>query len=155
MATPILEEFHQQHKARQKRIKQAAICEAPPMIDNSIPTPEPEINPRLSVMTTFDIIIDEICKYYSVRKLDILSARRVKAISNQRHMLAYMMYRMTSFTNPQIAPRMNLDPTSVYYGIKKIMANYETHKDAIEELERRINKLFSQKKALIAPEGRI
>jgi len=123
----ILASLHEEHKARQLRIKRAALksltenssLEAGqgPEIETVKQTP-PEKSKKNN--SSFDIILNEICRYYNVRQIDILSTRRLNNISGPRHMLAYMMYHMTTMTTHQIAPRMNRDPSTIGYAIKKI-----------------------------------
>ncbi len=82
-----LDSLHEAHKARQSRLKEAAfrsVTEPDP-----IPISEPETDiieaieeqiveeiatPRYR--TTFEIILREVCTYYNVRKIDIISPRR-------------------------------------------------------------------------------
>lgn len=138
--------LHEQHKARQERIKQAAVSnpEPPRIIHDFSGKEERKKNkPKLKSILTFDIILNTVCEYYNVRKIDILSSRRLRNISAQRHMLAYMLYRMTSFTNNQIAPKMNRDPTTVGYAIKKMIDSADKFKEDIEELEKRISVLLA------------
>jgi chromosomal replication initiation ATPase DnaA len=152
-----LEALHEQHKARQMRIKRAAIKPECTLLDivqiiaepEASQEPEPEIRLNLAGMSTFDIFIHEICRYYNVRKLDILSQRKINKISDQRHMLAYMLYRMTSFTNNQIAPKMHRDPTTIGYAIKKIMDNLDAKMPEVQALETRIASLLEQRKAVM------
>lgn len=146
--TTLADTLHEQHKARQERIKQAAVPDSqkPRVIHDFSGKEERKKNkPKLKPLMTFDIIINVVCEYYQVRKLDILSSRRLRNISSHRHMLAYMLYRMTSFTNNQIAPKMNRDPTTVGYAIKKMIDSADQHKEDIEELERRITELLASR----------
>lgn len=148
-----LESLHEQHKARQLRIKRAAINPPPaqeqPQATYALPEPEPESGPNLISMTTFDIFVYGICEYYNVRKLDLLSQRKINKISDQRHMLVYMLHRMTDFTNGQLAPKMNRDPTTIGYAIHKIMNDIDAKISEIEELEQIILSLLEQRKAAL------
>jgi chromosomal replication initiation ATPase DnaA len=146
--TSLLEALNEEHKARQERIKRAAVknTEPPRVIHDFSGAEERKKNkPKIKPLLTFDIILNEVCEYYNVRKLDILSSRRLRNISVQRHMLAYMLYRMTSFTNNQIAPKMNRDPTTIGYAIKKMIDSADQFKEDIEELEKRISEILAQR----------
>ena len=134
-----LDSLHEAHKSRQSRLKRAALKAV---------TEQPEPEPA-RYFTTFDIILREICTYYNVRKLDILSQRRINNISHPRHMLAYMLYRMTSFTNGQIAKNMQKDISTISYAINKIINHIQSHQSDIDELEIRIGKLLAQRKPLV------
>jgi hypothetical protein len=153
----ILNNLHEEHKARQLRFKRAAIKIAvptpPPLVVAVIevpPEPVPVVTPKRNLINTFDIILYEVCAYYNVREIDILSSRRLGKITHPRHMLAYMLYRMTTFTTYQIGPRMNKDPSTIDYAIKKIRGQEEQHREAIIELERRIIDVLAQRKTMMA-----
>src|SRR6266571_1332240 len=136
-----LDSLHEAHKVRQSRLKKAAFK----AVTN--PEPESESEPEtVRYSTTFEIILREICTYYDVRKLDILSQRRINNITHPRHMLAYMLYRMTSFTNGQIAKNMQKDISTIAYAINKIINHIQSHQSDIDELEKRIEKLLAQRK---------
>lgn len=149
--TTLAETLHEEHKARQERIKQAGIkteIEPSRVIHDFSGREERKKNrPKIKNVQTFDTILNVVCEYYKVRKLDILSSRRLRNISAHRHMLAYMLYRMTSFTNNQIAPKMNKDPTSIGYAIKKMIDTADQHQEDITELEKRITELLAQRKS--------
>jgi len=157
MAT-ILASLHEEHKARQLRIKQAALKAvttepAKPQVLKSIiekpiieaavfpPTPSPRC-----LITAFDIVLHAVCDYYNVRVMDVLSQRRLNNIVLPRHMVSYMIYRMTSLTTKQVAPKLNRDSTTVGYGIHKIDDNKEVYREDIEALEQIISARLSQRK---------
>jgi len=159
-----LDSLHEAHKERQSRLKEAAfraVTEPEP-----VPAPEPEtevipeeIPPEehptdhpLKYRTTFEIVLHEICTYYNVRKLDIISPRRLNNICYPRHMLIYMLYKMTTFTNGQIAQNMHRDISSISYAINKIINNIKSHQSDIDELEKRIVELLEQRKAFALAE---
>lgn len=149
-ASPLLADLHEKRKARLARIQAASVEPPKPKIvpvpiAASPQEPVPE-SKRISSNNSFDIIFNEICEYFTVRKEDILSQRRLNYISHQRHMLAYMMYWLTDYTNPQIGIRMKRDHTTIGYAIKKIQSNLPLHRKEIEELEARIRPLLPKKK---------
>jgi len=158
-----LDSLHEAHKARQSRLKEAAfrsVTEPDP-----IPISEPETDiieaieeqiveeiatPRYR--TTFEIILREVCTYYNVRKIDIISPRRINNICYSRHMLIYILYKMTTFTNGQIAHNMHRDISSISYAINKIINNIKSHQSDIDELEKRIVEILEQRKAFALAE---
>ncbi len=152
-----LDSLHEAHKARQNRLKRAALRAVTEAL-NSVMEPEPELLPEpppetdapvVRHFTTFDTILNEICTYYNVRKMDVLSQRRIDNVVHARHMLAYMLHRMTSFTNGQIAHNMQKDMSSISYAINKIINHIQSHQSDIDELENRIGKLLAQRKTLV------
>src|SRR5258705_1051054 len=152
-----LDSLHEAHKARQHRLRKAALKAVTAAL-NSVMEPEPELLPEppqnaeapvVKYFTTFDVIINEICAYYNVRRLDVLSQRRIDNVCHAGHMLAYMLHKMTSFTNGQIAHNMQKDMSSISYAINKIINHIQSHQSDIDELEKRIGKLLAQRKMLV------
>jgi len=152
-----LDSLHEAHKARQNRLKRAALKAVTEAL-NSVMEPEPVLLPEpppdsgapvVRRLTTFDMVLNEICTYYNVRKMDILSQRRMDNVCQARHMLAYMLHRMTNFTNGQIAHNMQKDMSSISYAINKIINHIQSHQSDIDELENRIGKLLAQRKMLV------
>lgn len=131
--TNYLLELHKEHKARQQRIKDAAY----------IP---PAHEPRKRGGNTIDIIIEEVCEYYGVSKSDFLSQRRLNNLAKTRQITCYMVFRLTSFTNPQIAEKMNRDPSTVGYSIKKIQEELEEHQKDIDWMELHIGEILKDRK---------
>lgn len=128
-------ELHRQHKERQARIKAASV-ERPPAPPAPIRIPS----------NSFDIISTELAAYFKVRVQDLISHRRIGFISASRHMLIYMMYRLTNYTSSQIGDRLDRDRSTITYAIKKIQNNLPLHRKEIEELEARIRPLLQQKR---------
>ncbi|SRR5258705_7029093 len=160
----LLEELHEQHKARQDRIRQAAFR----AVMTEMPPPEPEPEPvhehegemkeepvelRVENRPVFDIIVDEVCAYYNIRREDMLSNRRCVGrtlkISDYRHMLIYMLYLTTKWNSAQIATKVDREPTSIGYALKKIMDNIDQYEEQIIQLRGRIAPLLARKKAAL------
>lgn len=143
----LLEELHEQHKARQARIKGAAIKIAPePIIDLISPEPEPPpvvVEPPVPAWAKkppFEIIMSELCAYYAITREDILSSRR--RFADQRHMLSYILDIMTVLTYPQIGMRTHRDPTTIRYAIHKVRDGLPNRQQEIDELKARIAPLL-------------
>lgn len=133
----VLEDLHDEHKARQKRLQAAAI-------KKPIPTPPP---PRIDVpRNSFDIVIKEVCTFYKVSEDNLLSSRRQFDIASKRQILAYMTYLMTKLTNPQIGSRMGRDPTTIWYAITKIHNNIGKYQTDIDQLEQLIRDAFKRER---------
>src|SRR6266478_3075667 len=156
-----LDSLHEAHKERQSRLKEAAFRSVTEPDDRE-PEPVPVSGETKEISeeqiftaryrTTFEIILHEICTYYNVRKIDIISPRRLNNICYPRHMLIYMLYKMTTFTNGQIAQNMHRDMSSISYAINKIIYNIKRHQSDIDELEKRILELLEQRKAFALAE---
>lgn len=144
-----LEFQHQQHKARQDRIKAAAIK----IVPSPRPAPKPITPPTpKKSLFTIDIVLQEVCNYYNVEERNILSNRRINNIVTPRHMVSYMLYLMTSFTTHQIAKRLDRDPTTIGYAIHKVESQLDLHQEAIEALKKAIAERLDQRKAIFSPQ---
>lgn len=144
----ILDDLHEKHKARQARIKAAAFKA---LTEGASPIAAPPQEPvstiaPLVIPNQFEIILTEFCDHFKVRREDIMSARRLNYIATHRQLLIYMMYWLTDYTNYKIGAKINRDPSTVLYAIKKIQSNLPLHRKDIEELEARIKPLLPQKR---------
>ena len=136
----VLNAIHHQHKVRQQRIKNAAFKRQPTPRELDIPDREPQ--------GSFEIVLFEVCKYYHVRPQDILSPRRLNNIALPRHIMVYLLCRMTRYTTHKLAPKMERDPSSVYYAFKSIEAQRERYREALEALEAKLEKLLPKREIL-------
>jgi chromosomal replication initiation ATPase DnaA len=151
----LLASLHEEHKARQERLKKAAFKEVTSIPQSAPPVNAPQNNAeRLpssdaaeggadaslikKCSTTFDATVLETCQFYNVRPRDVFSNRHAPEFVKCRHIMAYILYDITSFTNPQIGKKMNRDPTSILHAINKIKSNLDTLQPDITEIERRI-----------------
>jgi chromosomal replication initiation ATPase DnaA len=135
----VLEELHDEHKARQERIAKAAFKTV------ALPPKPLTITSEDLPFASFDIILNEICAYFGTRVEDILSSRRQADLAKKRAMLAYMTYLLTPLSNPQIAIKMNRDPTSIGYAINRVRNNLSMHTETIDILEAKIVPLLEEK----------
>ena len=140
---------HQDHKDRQLRIKRAAKVVIQPAIEAKLdavmeiaPEEAEDLGPDRSKWASFDLIIYEVCRYYKIKKSDLLSPRRFNNIARSRHVLAFIALRLTKLTIHQMAPRMDRDPSTVYYAIKKVEADLANYQTEIDEIEARLKPLL-------------
>jgi chromosomal replication initiator protein len=97
------------------------------------------IKPRGSEI---DTIIKEICTYYRVRPEDILSDRRVKNNITPRHMMIYLLCKMTKYNTHHIARKIDRDPTTVLYAYKKIQQNLQSYQKDLDVLEPKLKQML-------------
>lgn len=144
-----LAELHEKHKARKLRLQQAAfkaVTVPEPLPQEPEPEPEPVIEPPIKITSNnFDLILNEVCRYYDVRKQDVLSHRNMPFVVKCRHMVAYQLYNFTKLTNPQIGAKLNRDPTSIWYAIRKVKDNREELKAQLDDLEKIISDLITER----------
>lgn len=146
--------LHSEHKARKLRLKQAAFkAVTSPVAEPAAPDPPPEplaveLPRRVTGGSNFDLILNEVCRYYDVRRLDVLSHRNVAQFVQCRHMVAYQLYNFTNLTNPQIGTKLNRDPTTIWYAILKVKNHRNELKPEIDEIEKIIAELLAYRKAM-------
>lgn len=131
----ILDDFHAKHKERQLRIKNAAFKDVTK--EQSI-----SLGLRKSPTNSIEIIMFEVCRYYKVRPSDILSQRRLNNISLPRHITYYLICRLTPLTFNQIARMMHKDPSSVYYGFKRVERELAKHQSDLTTLEEKLSTIL-------------
>ena len=154
----LLETLNEEHKARRERLRKAALkAVTKPEIIIAIeikpeeePQPQPSIERKVFFTNTFDATVYEVCRYYNVREKDIFSHRHMPEVVKSRYMIIYVMYELTSLTNPQIGAKMGRDPTSIWYAIKKVKANISKWRPDIDILEKLIEDHMSNRKAMFA-----
>lgn len=142
----LIETLHAEHKQRRLRIQKAAIKLVPqPPKPVAEPDPAPEPAPQKEEVGKLgsvpDIILNEVCKYYDVKRKDVLSRRRFSGLVPAQRMSCYMFHLTTSYTNPKIASIMNRDPSSVGVAIKRAKSIPEDQ-EAATFLEERIRALI-------------
>jgi hypothetical protein len=144
----ILEELHEQHKARKKRIKEAAIKEPPPphpALEEVFPeTPLEDVYPRLP-FAKFDLVVHEVCAHFGVTVGDLISPRRWPKLTHPRRICIYMLSVLTPFSTAQIARRLRRDPSTASWSLKKVETEIEKHRETIQILDDRIRPLLIER----------
>lgn len=83
------------------------------------PRPKDDINPR----TTIQEIQREVCRYYRVTRVDLLSERRTMSIVRPRQIAMYLAKTITLRSLPEIGRRFGgRDHTTVLHSVRKITA---------------------------------
>lgn len=81
-------------------------------------------------------IIDAVCKYFRVSRMDLDSRRKYKGIATPRLLYYYLAKAMTPRSLPEIARELDgRDHTTVLSGIKKINRELPSYAAHIEELK--------------------
>jgi hypothetical protein len=88
----------------------------------------------------FDGIMDVVCRYYNLKKEDVLTKRRYQELVTARHMFCNMCRMYTRSTTTSIGKYIQRDHASVIFGSNKINSLYDFDKetrvdrDAISEV---------------------
>lgn len=137
----LLETTHAERKARLKRIAEAAYKPPEPSPVQKLSDIKQEVM-RLRLMPSLDIILHELCRYYNMRAVDIMSSRRQTKIAERRQILMYLANKLTTLTNPQLGEKLGKDPTTIWHGVTKIQSNIEKYQEDLDKLETLITEAF-------------
>lgn len=71
--------------------------------------------------TPFRSIVETVCIYYSIKSVDLLSARRTHHIVRARQVVMYLAKQLTLRTLPDIGRRLGgRDHTTILHGVRRI-----------------------------------
>jgi chromosomal replication initiation ATPase DnaA len=149
-------ELHRAHVERQQRIKAAAVGQE---VIEAVKTPDEVAkidNEQADILEKrwaerqkaqwFSIIeevgppriediIRAVCKYFSVTRIDLLSARRTRSVTLPRQTGYYLCKILTKNSLPEIGRRFgNRDHTSALSGIRKIERLRKTDRQLDDDL---------------------
>ena len=77
---------------------------------------------------SFDDIMNVVCRYYNLKKEDVLTNRRQQELVTARHMFCNMCRLYTSSTTISIGHYIKRDHASVIFGSNKINTLYDFDK---------------------------
>ena len=96
---------------------------------NSLPTP--------------NLIISQVCKFYSIDESVLRSAQRNKGINEPRQMAIYLIRKLTNLSLPDIGKEFNRDHSTVLHAIQKVESGVqsgdETLKNTIRDITSNIH----------------
>lgn len=69
---------------------------------------------------TPDLIISEVCRFYSIEESVLRSTQKTKGTAEARQIAMYLIRKMTELSLPDIAKEFGKNHTTVMYAIKKI-----------------------------------
>lgn len=140
MTETYLQKLQREHKERRARLS------PPPKPDNKVcQKPEEGTPEELEAIVTrselsFKTIFKEVCKYYGVSMLDVISPRRNMKIVMARHIVAYIALQHTKLSTGQVASLLARDHSTIVYArqrMETLMEN-ETVKSVVLEIKRRL-----------------
>jgi chromosomal replication initiation ATPase DnaA len=107
------------HEAQIRAIETAiAIEEERRLTAASVATPEGEVIP---VIPRFGDIVGQVCKFFDVTHIDLISSRRTKDVVRPRQIVMFIARHFTALSLPQIAARLGgRDHTTAMHGHQKI-----------------------------------
>ena len=96
-----------------------------------------------NALPTPNLIISQVCKFYSIDESVLRSTLRNKGTTEARQMAIYLVRKLTNLSLPEIGQEFNRDHATVLYSIRKvetgIQSGDETLKNSIRDITSNIN----------------
>ena len=73
-----------------------------------------------NALPTPNLIISQVCKFYSVDESELRSAKKSKGIAEPRQVAMYLVRKLTNLSLPEIGQEFAKDHTTALYNIRKI-----------------------------------
>ena len=73
-----------------------------------------------NALPTPNLIISQVCKYYSVDENTLLGTLKTKGITEARQMAVYLIRQLTNLSLPDIGKALNRDHSTILYSIRKV-----------------------------------
>ena len=96
-----------------------------------------------NALPTPNLIINQVCKFYSIDESVLRSTLRSKNTTEARHMAIFLVRKLTNLSLPDIGKEFNRDHSTVLYSIQKVESGIasgdETLKNTIRDITSNIN----------------
>lgn len=69
---------------------------------------------------TPDLIISEVCRFYSIEESVLRSKNKTKNTSEARHVAMYLIRKLTNLSYPDIATAFGVNHTTVIYALRRV-----------------------------------
>ena len=79
-----------------------------------------------NTLPTPNLIISQVCKFYSVDEVVLRGTQKTKGIAEARQMAMYLVRKLTNLSLPDIGKEFNRDHATVLYGIRKVEASLKS-----------------------------
>ena len=99
-----------------------------------------------NTLPTPNLIISQVCKFYSVDEVALRSSQRSKNIAEPRQVAMYLVRKLTNLSLPEIGEQFARDHTTVLYAITKVETelkkNNTTMQNNVRDITANINSLL-------------
>ena len=95
-----------------------------------------------NTLPTPNLIISQVCKYYSVDEATLRGTLKTKGVTEARHMAVYLTRQLTNLSLPDIGKVFNRDHATILYSIRKVEASAQSNnqiKETIRDITANIN----------------
>ena len=125
MTESYLQKLVRERKERLKRIAEKSIKR------NDKPPEKTLIEKEIDAIvfrkeTVFDQIFREVCRFYKIPMIDLMSNKRTFKIALARHVVAFIATQHTKLTLGQIAARLARDKSTIIHAIQRMETLMET-----------------------------
>ncbi len=98
---------------------------------------------KTSGIPTAELIISEVCSFYSIEERVLRGSQKTKGITEARQLAMYLIRKMTNLSTPDVAKEFGKNHTTVLHAIKSIeekLSNPENGlQDNIRDIQSKIN----------------
>jgi len=96
---------------------------------NNMPLDLPNVSRAISDMfktgegntlPTPDLVINQVCKFYSVDEATLKGTQRNRGTVEARHVAVYLMRKLTNLSSPEIGKVLNRDHATILYSVTQV-----------------------------------
>ena len=91
-----------------------------------------------NALPTPNLIISQVCKFYSIDESVLRSTLRNKGTTEARQMAIYLVRKLTNLSLPEIGQEFNRDHATVLYSIRKVETGIQSGDEALKNTIRDI-----------------
>ena len=91
-----------------------------------------------NALPTPNLIINQVCKFYSIDESVLRSTLRSKNTTEARHMAIFLVRKLTNLSLPDIGKEFNRDHSTVLYSIQKVESGIASGDEALKNTIRDI-----------------
>lgn len=88
---------------------------------------------KAAAVPTPDLIISEVCRFYSIENNILRSTQKNKGTSEARQVAMYLIRKMTSLSLPDIAKEFGKNHTTVLYAIRRVEEELGTAGNGLQD----------------------
>ena len=95
-----------------------------------------------------EVILDEVCREYSVTVEEIKSKSRIRKINDSRQVAMHLLYKYTTMSLKEVGIELGRrDHTTVMHGLRSVQSNSwdQTYKAKMDKVEKVIQKYYGER----------
>ena len=95
-----------------------------------------------------EVILDEVCREYSVTVEEIKSKSRIRKINDSRQVAMHLLYKYTTMSLKEVGIELGRrDHTTVMHGLRSVQSNSwdQTYKAKMDKVEKVIQQYYGER----------